>query len=157
MLIRKACSGDKPELIKQFVEFDEYLSPLLSKEVIPLVYYKDKNKTFDEVVTEWLNSPDYILYVAEDDGKIVGHICGTVKTKKFRVKDKQGSIEEWFISEAYRHKGVGKKLYEALLAEFKTAQCTHIGLKVYADNKEVIDLYHRIGFLDLELNLIKEL
>lgn len=157
MVIRRAIASDKQELFKKLAEFDTYLAPLFPKELAPFVNYKDKTKTFEEIVTEWLNNPEYILFVAEDDGNLVGHICGTIKTKKFQVKDKEGSVEEWFVSEQYRHKGTGKQLYEALLTEFRKAQCTHIGLKVFVDNKSTIDMYRKMGFVDLELTLIKEL
>src|SRR5260221_11979630 len=110
MIIRKAIESDKQELVKKLAEFDSYLTPLFPKELVPFIKYKDRNATFEEVVDEWLSNHEYILFVAEDNGNLVGHICGTVKTKKFHVNDREGSIEEWFVSEDYRHKGVGKQL-----------------------------------------------
>ncbi len=157
MLIRKATINDGQQLIEKLAEFDEYLTPLFSPEINPFVQYKDKNKTFEEVVTEWLNNPEYILFVAEDNGSLLGHICGTVKKKKYSVKDREGSVEEWFVSEEYRHQGIGKQLYQALLLEFKKAKCTHLKLRVFTDNKKTIGMYHKMGFMDLEFTLIKKL
>jgi ribosomal protein S18 acetylase RimI-like enzyme len=156
MVIRKATSDDKQNLIAKLVEFDDYLTPLFSKKVVPFVDYKDKNKAFENVINEWLNNPSYILFVTEDNGNLVGHICGMVKADNFHEKDTGGYIEEWFVSEQYRHKGIGKRLYEALLAEFRKAKCTHLKLRVFADNKKSMNEYHKMGFTDIELTLIKK-
>lgn len=98
-----------------------------------------------------------MLIVAEEEGNLLGHICGTVKVKEFQIRNKKGSIEEWFVSSEHRHKGVGKQLYDSLLKEFEKANCTHVSLKVFSDNKDAIQLYHRMGFLNLELTLVKDL
>lgn len=102
-------------------------------------------------------NPKYFFFVAEDNGNVNGYICGTVKIKNFQVEDTEGAIKKWFVSEVYRHKGVGNQLYEALIEEFKKAHCTHVALKVFVDNKTTIAMYHKMGFIDLELTLVKKL
>src|SRR3989344_5137152 len=151
MIIRRATKSDTQNLVEKLAEFDEHLHPFFREAIIPFVTYKDRRKTFEAVVKEWLNNSDYMIFVAEDEEKLLGHICGTIKAKEFRIKNKEGSIEEWFVSSEYRHKGIGKQLYDILLTEFKKANCTHVALKVFSDNKHAIDLYHKMSFMNLEL------
>ena len=98
-----------------------------------------------------------MAYVAENQGELIGYICGIVKEKQYRKINKEGFIEDWFVLEEYRHQGVGKKLYDTLLGEFKKAGCQRIALQAYTANKEAIDMYHRMGFMEMELELVKEL
>ena len=155
--IRKAEMADSGRILKKLDEFDNYLAPLFKKELISFTLYKDKNKTFEKVLNEWLTNPEYIFFVAEENGNLIGHICGIIKENKLRIKDREGQIVEWFISEEFRHMGIGKKLYEVLVSEFKKLGCSHLALKVYTDNKETINMYHKMGFLDLELGMVKDL
>lgn len=140
-----------------FQEFDKYLNKLFFEELLPFTQYKDKDKTFLEVLELWLNNPEYQVYVAEENSQLIGYICGIVKNKPLRVLNKEGSIEEWYVEEKYRGKGMGKQLYEELLKEFKKAGCTHLGLRVYTANNSAINIYRKMGFIDSELTMVKSL
>lgn len=157
MTIRKATIQDKDQILKLVKEFDDYFAKnnLFSEEVKPFTEYKDKDALFIKVIEDWLDNSKYFVFVAEENEQIVGHIVGEVVEKSDRVMDKEGSIDEWFVTEDYRHHGVGRELYDALVDVFKQQKCNHIGLKVYSANKETIDMYRKIGFKDLELTMVK--
>lgn len=159
MIIRKATIQDKEQIVGLVTEFDEYFAKnhLFSPEILPFTVYKNKNSLFDQVVHGWLTNSQQFVFVAEDEEKVLGHIVGSIVNKNDRVVDKEGCIDEWFVTESARYNGVGRQLYDALLEEFKAQNCNHIGLKVYSANKETIDMYHRMGFLDLEITMVKPL
>ena len=159
MIIRKATIEDKEQIVSLVTEFDDYFakSHLFSAEILPFTVYKNKNSLFESVVTEWLSDPKYFVFVAEDGGKVLGHIVGEIVEKKDRVLDKEGCIDEWFVAESARHKGVGRQLYNLLIEVFREQNCNHIGLKVYSANVDTIDMYHKMGFLDLEMTMVKPL
>lgn len=159
MTIRKATLQDKEQIIRLVTEFDEYFAKeqLFSPEILPFTQYKDKGSLFPLVVEEWLSNSKYFVFVAEENGELVGHIVGSIQGKKDRILDKEGSIDEWFVNKNYRHHGVGGQLYDVLLEVFKQNNCTHIGLKVYSANKETIEMYEKMGLVDLERTMVKKL
>lgn len=158
MIIRRATKEDKEQILTLIYEFDEYFAKnkLFSDEILPFTQYKDKEKLFESVVGAWLSNPENFVFVADDNGKIVGHIVGSIQMKNDRILDKEGLIDEWFVTESARGTGIGKQLYDALLEVFKEKNCNHVGLKVYSANKNTINLYHKMGFLDLELTMVKK-
>lgn len=158
MIVRKATIQDKEQIVGLVREFDEYFAKnrLFSQEIIPFTVYKDKNSLFSHVVEEWLTNTGYFVFVAEEDGRLLGHIVGSIVEKNDRVLDKEGSIDEWFVSKNFRDKGVGKQLYNMLLDVFRQNNCNHIGLKVYSANEETIEKYHKLGFVELEVTMVKE-
>lgn len=157
MVVRRSVSSDKDQLLVLFKKFDNYLKKLFSEEFFPFTIYKDKDRTFSNILELWLTNPEYFIFVAEENNQIIGYICGTVKNKPLRVLNKEGSIEEWYVEEKYRGKGMGKQLYEELLKEFKKAGCTHLGLRVYTANNSAINIYRKMGFIDSELTMVKSL
>lgn len=159
MIIRRATREDKEQILRLIYEFDEYFAKdkLFSDEILPFTQYKDRETLFENVVNTWLSNSENFIFVAEDNGKLVGHIVGSIQMKNDRILDKEGSIDEWFVTESARGGGVGKQLYDALLEIFKEKNCNHVGLKVYSANKNTIGLYHKIGFLDLELTMVKKI
>lgn len=42
------------------------------------------------------------------------------------------------------------------MEQFKKAECQRVGLKAYAVNKETIDMYHRMGFIDVDVYMTKQ-
>lgn len=118
---------------------------LVSSPIFPLVKYTNPKKSVEEAIGEMFKK-DHISFVAEDRRKLIAHISGKIIERKGKVLNKEGYIDEWFVKKEYRGKGVGKKLYEVLLQEFKKRRCTHIGLDTYAENKEARKLYRKLGF-----------
>ncbi len=159
MLIREATLNDKTQLLSLLNEFDEYFTKntLFSKDILPFAKYKDSNTTFGEVANEWLTNPAFYLLVAEEGNKLAGYICGTIKNLRVRVLDKEGSIEDWFVKEEYRRQGVGKQLYDRLVETFIRQRCSHLALRVYTGNQQIIRLYENMGYSNIETRMVKQL
>lgn len=159
MKIRKASIEDKNEIIKLLDEFNEYYfeEKIFSEEFIPFWEYKDKDSIFEETAQEWLTKPEYFFFVAEEEGEIIGYIVGEVRERKPRVLDKEGYINDWFVKKEWRSKGVGRSLYSSLIEEFKNQACNRLGLYTNIRNKKTIDFYHKLGFIDESVTMVKEL
>ena len=155
MIIRKATINDRNQLYRLLTSFDEYCKRVNPPNLLAITEYKNKTATFKSVINEWTSNSEYILFVAEQNDELIGHICGKINENPFRKKDREGFIEEWFVMENYRSKGIGKKLYNNLVSEFNKARCTHLALRVFSANQDTINLYHKMGFLDLEIKMIK--
>ena len=78
--------------------------------------------------------------------ELVGYIAGQIKDKPQKIYNREGYIEDLLIRETFRKQGVGKRLFTALVAEFKYRHCTHIAIDTFVINKEAIDIYVHWGF-----------
>lgn len=159
MKIREASIEDKDEIVRLLDEFNEYyfVEKIFSEEFIPFWEYKNKQKIFNETAQEWLTKPEYFFFLAEEEGKIIGYIVGEIKEREPRVLDKEGYINDWFVKKKWRSKGVGTSLYNALLEEFKDQACNRLGLYTNTRNKKTIDFYHKLGFIDESLTMVKKM
>ena len=159
MTIRNATKEDRDQLIGLIHKFDDYYieNNVFSEKLKQFIDYKDKESLFVAMVDEYLNDEKYMMFVSEENGQLVGYICGDVKEKRNRILDKEGFIEDWFVLDTYRGKGVGRELYERLLEEFKKADCNRLGLKAYAPNSTTIAMYERMGFVKTDIVMAKEL
>ena len=94
---------------------------------------------------EYFLNEQYI-YVAEDDEKIVGFITGEIFKKKAWYNVQLGSINNIFVLEEYRNKGIGKALMQTMIDALKEVGITNIQLDTYNKNSKAIKFYERLGF-----------
>lgn len=156
MTIRKATIQDKEALMHILNEFNDYYydEHIFSKEYLPFWEYKDKQAIFTETVEKWFTEPGYIIFIAEENGEIVGHICGQVRERKPRILDKEGYVHDFFVQKEWRGKGIGTRLFNALLDVFKEQHCNRLGILTNVGNKKTIDFYHNLGFIDEALTMV---
>lgn len=140
MQIRPATSYDRKELIKLIKEF-EISDKILSEKQRQIRAYKDLEKMAQEIAEKYLSQPGHIVFVADENGSIKGYINGEIKEKKYRIYNKEGYVEAWFVEEEYQKQGIGKELFDKLVEEFKKTGCTHIGLDTHLENKKAIEIY----------------
>lgn len=145
MEIRRATLHDKKELVRLIKEF-ESSDKNLSEKQRSIRAYKDLEKIAQEKAEKYVSQPEYTVFVAEENRVLKGFICGGIKDKKYRVYNKEGYVEDWFVEKDYQGQGIGKKLFDKLVEEFKKTGCTHIGLDTHLENKKAIEIYENMGF-----------
>lgn len=96
-----------------------------------------KKDDFDDL----LDCDDRGCMVAEEEGEIVGcvvyhDILGDVDITNVQVK------------EAFRGRGIGRKLMEAALEKARSVGGKEFTLEVRASNKAAISLYESLGFVE---------
>jgi GNAT superfamily N-acetyltransferase len=101
--------------------------------------------------------------VAEVDGKVVGFILGYVSGWEFGVPDSVGWIDTLGVDPDYQRKGIGRLLFDALIAVFKNSgkekmpeakseeKTTIEGVNVVYtlvswDRIDLLHFYHSMGF-----------
>ena len=84
--------------------------------------------------------PQAAYYVAELDGKIVGH-CGVTDILG------EGEITNVAVLTEYRGRGIAGAMLERLLLDGKAAGITAFTLEVRAGNVPAIHLYEKAGFV----------
>jgi len=127
---------------------EEFYSSTAVSHSVPKSHFE---RTF-EVVTH--NSPYYKGYMLEYEGKTVGY--GLVQLScSNEAGGMQMFLEELYIREGYRNKGLGKEFFERVYAS--RDDVVRYRLEVTAVNEREISLYKRLGYENLDyVQMIKD-
>ncbi len=124
----------------------EKFNPLNLNEILEIERNAfEKKETFPkeyflEVFKKW---PEGFL-VAKINKEIVGYAIG-------EKNENSGLIISVAVKKEWRRKGIGRKLIEKLLENFKKEGMKMIFLHVREENKEAINFYQALGFKIIEL------
>jgi PhnO protein len=101
--------------------------------------------TFRNLYTRNIADPENIYFVAEVDGLLCGYISCHGQTL-LHHGGRVFEIQELYVSEEFRNKGVGQLLVKNL--EFELSKLDHQSLEVTANNKrkKTHDFYKKMGF-----------
>jgi GNAT superfamily N-acetyltransferase len=140
MRIRKATAKDFAEILKLELKWEK-------EGVCWGVEHPSKKELIKHIKKD-------IVYVAEEGGKLIGHVIGKIiKAKEFlewasiKKGQKYGLIEGMYVVKNYRKKGVGALLMKSLMNNFKKKGLKAIRLKAVSKNlRELVRFYERFGF-----------
>ena len=128
---------------KEYEEYDKLLDLNWSFGKVGTKYFKDH-----------ISKDDCFVVVALIDDEIVGYLCGGLtKAEIYRKLPLTAEVENTFVIEKYRSKGVGTKLYNNFLEWCKKKKVGKIRVQATAQNEKAINLYRRNGFKDYTLIL----
>jgi len=101
--------------------------------------YRPKGRDSREAIQRQLNQPTAIYLVAELNGKIVGSALGTHDGRK-------GWINRVAVHPDYRHRGIARRLVEAVEQRFR-----ELGIGIFAAliedwNKTSMEVFERLGY-----------
>lgn len=139
----------------------------LNQEVqnIHTVMYPDYFKPYDhDAVSEFYNSimanPSVLFYVIEDEGQNLGYIWIEIKEYKenaFRKPYKSIYVHQLNIIEAYRNKGLGKKLMNKVNEIAEQYEIKKIELDYWSDNENAKNFYMKNGYKNYREFVFKDL
>ena len=89
-------------------------------------------------------SLQYIVFVVEYEGKIVGYMVG-----EFHLNDKNYHILSIGVDKLHRSKGIGEKVISELINLVKS-QIDNITLYVHVENEKAVKFYEKEGFMIVE-------
>ena len=90
------------------------------------------------------NNPFLYYFEYIEDGKIIGYV-------KYLVMYDKMEIENIFVEEQYRGKGIGTKLMSYLISKAIEKQVVNITLEVRISNEIARNLYKKFGFREVAL------
>jgi glucosamine-phosphate N-acetyltransferase len=129
-------------IIRELKVEDIWNGFLKSLDSLTLASDIDKNKA--EEVFEKINSnPDYIIAVAELEGKIVGTTTLFIETKFIHKGGFVGHIEDVSVDKNFHGQKIGQKIMEYLLNVSKKRGCYKTILNCTEDVKP---FYEKLGF-----------
>ncbi|MCF7910373.1 GNAT family N-acetyltransferase [Candidatus Pacearchaeota archaeon] len=129
MVIRKANSFDKGEIVKIFID-SATLNPI------------DKNnKELKNYINNCLNEKSFLVLVAEINKKIIGVcICNFG-----RISKTDADLVDIYVLKKFRNRGIGNKLMKELYKELKKKGIKNLGLYSENNNK-TLNFYKKQGF-----------
>lgn len=134
-MIRKFVPEDREDYIRFSTEF--YNSSAVDKPV-PREHFE---QGFDEMIRSDVYVQGYMLVC---DGNNVGY-CVTMKTYSVEAGGITIWIDELFVLEEYRSKGLGRELFK-YIEENGDKKLRRIRLEVELENGRAISLYKKMGF-----------
>lgn len=134
-MIRKFVPEDREDYIRFSTEF--YNSSAVDKPV--------PREHFEQGFDEMMRSDVYVQgYMLVFDGNNVGY-CVTMKTYSVEAGGITIWIDELFVLEKYRSKGLGRELFK-YIEENGDKKLRRIRLEVELENGRAISLYKKMGF-----------
>lgn len=134
-MIRKFVPEDREKYIRFSTEF--YNSSAVDKPV--------PREHFEQGFDEMMRSDVYVQgYMLVCDGNNVGY-CVTMKTYSVEAGGITIWIDELFVLEEYRSKGLGRELFK-YIEENGDKKLRRIRLEVELENGRAISLYKKMGF-----------
>lgn len=126
-------------------------------EKLPVDIYKfEKLKSVDQTIEEERHKyMDWISFVAEEEDQLIGFIVGKVTEKPHKEMERIGYIEEFFVIEPNRSKGIGAQLFDKLISEFKKEGCTAVSTDSYVANTSAVKYYMKKGFIPRTTTFIR--
>ena len=125
------------------------------------IYYEFDHLKFDEAkaratLKEFFASPEFgrlWLFIDESTRETVGYMIITFGYS-FECGGKEAFVDELFVLESHRGKGIGSKATQHAQAECKKLGLQAMRLEVTKTNQAVINLYQKLGFQDLGRSLL---
>ncbi len=123
---------------------------------------KNYGRLYTDRLLNKITKEEGIIFFAEENTLLIGVIVGIIEKQKKEnllecIPTKTGRIQELFVDQQYRSKGVGKLLMKHLEDYFKRKKCTILKVEVFAPNKRAHKFYGNYGFEDRVVDMIKVL
>ena len=93
--------------------------------------------------------------VAEAGGAVVGFMLGDVRGGEFGLEETSGWIERFGVDPAYRGKGVGRRLFDELVAHFRASGAERLRTLVDSSNPETAGFLKKVGFTPSRLEALE--
>ena len=108
------------------------------------------------------NKNQGVMFLAKDNNKIVGMICGHLSVyDKYDRADykcpKSGIIEELIVSKHARSSGIGQALIDEIEKYFKNLGCEYCHVDVFEPNIIGRKFYNKNGYTERLISLSKKL
>ena len=105
---------------------------------------------FYQIFQTIIKNPNYYIYVAEKDGKIIGMASIFIEQKFIHSGGRVGHIEDVVVDSNYRKLNIGKMLIEKCIETSKMRDC----YKVILDcDKSNLPFYQKCGFIEYGVSM----
>lgn len=158
--IREYEEKDRSILLDFINSLEEY-----QKSLDPILRVKNLDGFAEKYLVQTFSNLDKYkgkIFLAEDNGVAVGFISGAIfdqsEIDKLEIGEhKQGEVLKIYISEEHRGKGLGKLMISKMEDFFKENGCDSVWIEVSSYNTNAHSTYEKLGFIDREVGMLKEI
>ncbi len=142
MIIRKAEEKDINDIAKLLYQVEN-----VHADARPDLFIHDTRKYNDEELKVIIHDENKPIFVAVKDEHVLGYVFCIVSTMKSHTLQpiKNLYIDDLCVDEKERGQHIGKAIYDHVLSYAKEISCYNVTLNVYADNKNAVAFYEKIG------------
>ena len=111
---------------------------------------------WEDRVAYYLRRDPEASRVAELQGKVVGFMLADLRGGEFGLEETSGWIERFGVDPEARGKGIGRKLFEALVEHFKASGA--LTLRTFVDTRqaETATFLKAVGFVPSALTALEQ-
>lgn len=103
-------------------------------------------KTLRRRLSEFLSNPAHgLAWVAQDERRLVGYLLAAF-VFSFEYGGRMAEIDEFFVEEASRGRGIGRRLLETAREALTREGCAALQLQVAEGNRAAQKFYASFGF-----------
>jgi len=156
--LRRYQSDDAAQVAGLFDQFQDYLADL--DPLNPLRRRLGYGEYALEHTLYDVAAHNGVFFVAVDNDTVIGFATGTITHPTASellglVPTVRGRITELFVHARYRGAGVGTRLLQAAEAYLIEQSCTVLRVEVFVPNQAAHRLYRKLGYHDMDVDLIK--
>jgi ribosomal protein S18 acetylase RimI-like enzyme len=141
MIIRPATAKDLDALAQLSSKLSKYEHTLDSNIKIMSIAQIKRN------YSKKLRERNTKFFVAEVEGRVIAYEYGYLQKRNYlRAQQYVGYIDSSYVEEAYRKKGIARKLTKTLVTWFRSKDIKHIELSVLTANTSSVLTWKRLGF-----------
>lgn len=96
---------------------------------------------------------NFYVFVASNEDKLIGMVSLTIGESSYKVAS-FGWADDFFVEEAFRSQGVGRKLMLTAAEFAKNLGCSNILVGVGQNETETLKFYEKNGFKDMHCKLM---
>jgi ribosomal protein S18 acetylase RimI-like enzyme len=155
-MIREYRAEDRAQLEECFVELQDaerVLDPLLEEGRVVVGRYLEQ-------MFRQCAETQGVVFVAEEDNRVVGFVCVWAKVESKAVEEKQyeyAYVSDLVVLPGYRRRGLARALLQAAQDYAVSQGATMLRLFVIAKNTGAKTLYENFGFEERIIGMWKEL
>jgi len=153
--IVKAEERHIPDICRLWLEFMKY-----SEDIDPIFALRDGVTTgFEkEYLRPAMQNKNGLVLVSLDGKKTVAYSYSQVQEQPSEAKlRKIGMIEHFYVTKDCRRRGIGEKMYTAILKWFHTVGVERVELQVIIKNEVAISFWRKHGYMDFQNTLYKQI
>lgn len=154
IMIRPAAAQDVPDIVAIWGELAVHHA-MLDPSFAPSERWQAEYQHF---IRNLLGRDDAMAVVAVDGGHLVGYAVGRISILPgFFERRRRGYIHDVVTKDAFRRRGIGRRLTEALLTWMRESGVLTVELTVAVRNEEAVAFWERLGFATYMYHMRRDL
>ena len=143
---------DLGNLWMEFMRFSQDIEPIHEPQDDSIPIY------INEHLRPAMETGNSLVLVALDGEQVVGYSYSFIVEPSDLVKrEKYGIIHDMFITAQYRRKGIAKTMFSEITKWFHSNNINRVELDVITQNHMASSFWEKLGFIDLNRTLYRQL